>query len=86
MELQVFFRPGQLSFWARVDTGSCCNRLWVLLDGTQSLYISGNSQWNNYSLTIPLGIHEIEWRFARDFYVGQSTDAARIDDVVFVGQ
>ena len=86
VKFRGFFRPGQLSFWARVDTGSCCNRLWVLLDGTQSLYISGNSQWNNYSLTIPLGIHEIEWRFERDFYVGQSTDAARIDDVVFVGQ
>jgi len=81
-----FFRPGQLSFWARIDTGYCCNRMYVLVDGAQVQYISGSTQWNNFSIQIPLGIHTIEWRFEKDYYGGQTTDGAWIDDVVFVGQ
>jgi hypothetical protein len=81
-----FFRPGQLSFWARIDTGYCCNRMYVLMDGNQVQYISGSTQWNNFTIQIPLGIHDIEWRFERDYYGGQTTDAAWIDDVVFIGQ
>jgi hypothetical protein len=81
-----FFRPGELSFWALVDPGYCCNRLYVLIDGVQTLYIYGSTQWNSYTLPITLGIHEIEFRYERDWYGGQPGDVARIDDVVFVGQ
>jgi hypothetical protein len=81
-----FFRPGTLSFWARVDPGYCCNRMYVFVDGLQVQYISGGLQWNSYTIQIPLGIHEFEWRFERDFYGAQTSDAAWIDDVVFTGQ
>jgi hypothetical protein len=81
-----FFRPGQLTFWARVDPGYCCNRMYVLVDESSSLYISAGTQWTQYTIQVPLGVHEIEWRFEKDYYGGQTTDAAWIDDVVFVGQ
>jgi hypothetical protein len=81
-----FFRPGQLSFWALVDPGACCNRMLVLIDGVQILYVYGIAQWTSYSVPITLGIHEIEFRYEKDSYGAQPADAARIDDVVFVGQ
>ncbi|MEO8019839.1 MAG: hypothetical protein ABI769_18675 [Pseudomonadota bacterium] len=81
-----FFRPGQLTFWEQTDAGSCCNRLYVLVDGATVLYITGSTQWNSHTVPVTLGIHDIEWRFERDSYGGQASDAARIDDVVFVGQ
>jgi len=81
-----YFTAGQLSFWARVDTGACCNHLDVLVDGVQVLYLWGGPDWYNQTLPITLGIHEIEWRYARDSYGGSAADAARIDDVVFTGQ
>ena len=81
-----FFTAGALSFWARVDSGSCCNRMDVYIDGVQSLYLSGGPQWYNHTLQMTLGIHEIEWRYQRDSYGGLASDSARIDDVVFTGQ
>jgi hypothetical protein len=76
------FAAGTLSFWARLDAGSCCNRMYVFVDGQQVAYIYGDV-WTQYSAAISPGIREIEWRFERDTYSGQPTDAAYIDDVVF---
>ena len=86
VQFRGFFRPGQLTFWTRMDNGSCCNRMYVLVDGVQQLYLSGNGQWNSHTITLTLGIHDIEWRFDRESNGGQASDSARIDDVVFTGQ
>ena len=86
VKFRGFFTAGVLSFWARVDSGSCCNRMDVYVDGVQSLYLSGGPQWYNHTLQMTLGIHEIEWRYQRDSYGGLASDSARIDDVVFTGQ
>ena len=80
------FAAGTLSFWARLDYQYYYDRLYVLVDGVQHLYIypQSGSPWTNYTLTLPAGIHEIEWRFVSDSYGGQVTGAAWIDDVSFV--
>jgi len=85
VKFRGFFRPGTLSFWAQVDSGYCCNHVYVFVDGVQSLYLT-SSAWTNYNLALTLGIHEIEWRYETYYYGGQPTDSARIDDVVFTGQ
>ena len=57
--------------------------LWFTpVDGQQVAYIYGDV-WTQYSAAISPGIREIQWRFERDTYSGQPTDAAYIDDVVF---
>ncbi|HUQ08752.1 MAG TPA: hypothetical protein VM146_00455 [Steroidobacteraceae bacterium] len=81
-----FFAAGQLSFWARWDAGSCCNRLIVSIDGAQVLNAYTGNTWSQYTFPLVLGVHDIEWRFERDYYGGTSNDSARIDDVVFTGQ
>ena len=76
------FAAGTLSFWSRFDVGYCCDRLYVFVDGQQVAYIYGNV-WTRYSVAISPGIREIEWRYERDSYSGQTADAAYIDDVTF---
>jgi hypothetical protein len=80
------FRPGTLSFWARVEAGSCCNSMRVFIDGASVLYLSASTQWSQYQIPIPLGVHEIEWRYERYSYGLSSNDVGRIDDISFIGQ
>jgi len=81
-----YFRPGQLSFWAKADVGYCCNNLYVLIDGVSQLGGPMSTIWTNYTIQIPLGVHEIEWRYEKYYYGSTVGDAAWIDDVVFTGQ
>ena len=86
VKFRGFFRPGMLTFWAKVDIGYCCNRLYVSVDGAPIYNLGGSTQWNSFTLPLTLGVHEIEWRFETYSTVGGPTDSAWIDDVVFVGQ
>jgi hypothetical protein len=82
-----FFRPGTLTFYQRIDSSySCCDQLAIYVDGNYvnaSYHTSG--AWMQNQVTLTLGVHEIEWRFLRD-YNDTFSDSARIDDVVFTGQ
>ncbi|HEU5136784.1 MAG TPA: hypothetical protein VFU13_16680 [Steroidobacteraceae bacterium] len=80
------FVAGDLYFWTRVDSAYCCNYMRVYVDGVQRMNVSYNSTWNRYSVDLTAGVHEIEWRYENFTYSGQATDAARIDDVVFVAR
>ena len=31
----------------------------------------GNTNWNKHTVPITLGMHDIEWRFERDYYGGR---------------
>ncbi|MFL6600879.1 MAG: binary toxin-like calcium binding domain-containing protein, partial [Steroidobacteraceae bacterium] len=86
IQFHGFFSTGQLSFYAKVDAESCCDRLYVLVDGVQVLSMPATTQWNSLSVPITLGIHNVEWRYQKDSYGSQGTDAAWIDDVAFAGQ
>jgi hypothetical protein len=85
LRFRAFFATGTLSFWARLDTSYCCNRMYVSVDGNSALYLTSTGTWNQYTIPLSLGVHDIEWRFERD-YGATADDAARIDDVVFTGQ
>jgi hypothetical protein len=86
VRFRAFFATGTLTYWARLDASYCCNRMYVIVDGqTSAQYIATTGSWNQYSIPLTLGVHDIEWRFERD-YATTATDAARIDDVVFTGQ
>jgi hypothetical protein len=85
VKFRGFFRPGTLTYWAKVDNGSYYNHMYVLVDGVQWQYLT-SSGWNSYSLSLTLGIHEIEWRYETYSYGSQPSDSAWIDDVVFTAQ
>jgi hypothetical protein len=81
-----FFSTGQLSFYSRVESDSCCDRLNVLVDGVQVLSVPVTPQWTRLTVPIALGLRNVEWQFQKDWYGTQGADAAWIDDVAFVGQ
>jgi hypothetical protein len=80
-----FFTAGQLSFHARGDSQYCCDRLSVWVDGVLTGTQYTSNQWNQIAIPIAFGVHTIEWRFEKESYYNQTSDA-HIDDVVFVGQ
>jgi hypothetical protein len=78
-----FFTAGQLSFYTKADPGGCCDRLLVLVDNVQTLYVYPNAAWTQQSLPITLGVHNIEWRYERDPYSPAGTHAVWMDDLAF---
>ena len=81
---RAFFPAGDLSFYARVDDDNCCDRLSVYIDGVQVFWTFGQFNWTRFSTPIEEGLHDIEWRYEKNSYGAQVTDAAWIDDVTFV--
>lgn len=81
---RAFFPAGELSFYAKVDDGACCDRLSLYIDGVQVLWTFGAVDWTRLSAPIEAGSHDIEWRYEKNSYGAQVTDAAWIDDVTFV--
>ena len=59
-----------------------------LLDqnGCAVLSAASVNQWNQLSVPLTLGVHNVEWRYQKDSYGTQGADAAWIDNVAFVGQ
>jgi hypothetical protein len=78
------FAAGDLTFWSKLDAGYCCNRLEVAIDGVIVLSLFPDTLWTSHTIPVPVGAHDIEWRYRRYDYGGQTTDAGWIDDMVFV--
>jgi hypothetical protein len=86
-KFRAYFSNGTLSFWGRVESEGCCDRLEVYVDGNYRLFIDPNGPWANYSVALSAGIHEVEWRYHKDYSPGSGgVDAAWIDDVMFTAQ
>jgi hypothetical protein len=84
---RVYFTAGTLNFWARVDAGSCCDRTYVFVDGVMQNYLPTNADWQQFSIPLAAGFHDIEWRYERDTLVGVSSNyAVWIDDLSFTAQ
>ncbi len=81
---RAVFSNGQLSFQARLDS-SCCERVVVLLDGVEQTYLYGNTPWTTRTIPVGPGVHEVEWRFQRDYFSSNPAGSAWLDNVSFVG-
>ena len=77
------FAAGTLSFSARVDAESCCDKLKVYVDGALSLAIPANSAWTQYQINLTSSQHTVEWRYEKDASGAAGADAAWIDDIVY---
>ncbi|MBM0105192.1 hypothetical protein JM946_10540 [Steroidobacter sp. S1-65] len=80
-----YFVAGQLSFQAKVDAHGCCSRLSVFLDGTAVGSAPGGNQWNLVTITVPAGLHDIEFRYVKEIHYDVSGDAW-IDNLMFTAQ
>ena len=85
IQFRGLFSAGTLSFAARVDSESCCDKLYFYIDGVQTHIISSNLNWAVFSANVTSGEHIFEWRYVKDGSVNTGADAAWIDNIVFVG-
>ncbi|MCB9507290.1 MAG: DUF4215 domain-containing protein [Myxococcales bacterium] len=76
--------PGEVSFWARVSSEACCDRLNFRVDGT-SLGQWGGIEWTELRFPLAAGPHTLSWTYSKDGTVNTGDDAAFIDDVRVTG-
>lgn len=76
--------PTNVSFWWRISAGAQAF-LEVSVDGSISNSISGETAWQQQTLALPDGDHQLAWTFRKEDagYVGQ--DAAWVDQLVLGG-
>jgi hypothetical protein len=73
--------PTTLDFRWKVDSEANYDKLSYLLDGVVKESISGTTAWALRSVTIPSGVHQVEWQYAKDSSVASGADAGWVDTV-----
>ena len=79
--VQAVFSAGNGSFSSRVDSEESWDKLMFLIDGRVIREWSGLVDWNEYKFSITSGVHELEWRYQKDFANSRGADAAWLDNV-----
>ncbi len=83
--LSGLFSAGTLQFYAKVDAESCCDKLYVYVDGSlrQTIAYYQAANWAQFSVALASGSHQIEWRYVKDGSVSTVNDSVWIDNVTF---
>ena len=76
--------PGTLSFWWKVSSEEGFDRVSFKMDTPSALRaISGETDWQQVTLPIPAGAHQVSWVYAKDGSVSVGQDAGWVDEVTF---
>ena len=77
--------PGTLGFWWKASSEETWDFLEFYVDGVlQSGRLSGETEWQERSLTLAAGLHTVKWRYVKDAWDNSGQDAGWVDSVVFV--
>jgi len=74
--------PGNLTFRWGVSSATG-DQLTLLLDGAVQRWIEGSVFFNSATLAIPVGLHTVRWRYAKDASGSSGDDRAYLDSVSF---
>jgi M6 family metalloprotease-like protein len=75
--------PGQLRFLWKVSSELNYDYLRLTLDGKEVGAISGETDWAEYSLLIPGGLHRLAWSYVKDSVLTGGQDRGWLDQVHF---
>ncbi len=73
--------PATVTFWWKVSSELDYDTLDLLLDGGFQDSISGEADWAQTSVEIPLGLHLLEWRYTKDSQDLAGSDAGYLDQI-----
>lgn len=73
--------PGILRFSWKVSSESNYDFLQLLVNGVQRQQISGFVDWQEVSIELGAGEHELTWRYVKDGSVNSGLDAGWVDNV-----
>jgi hypothetical protein len=76
--------PGTLSFWWKVSSETNADILSVFLNGRQEAFISGEVDWEQFSLELPSGPQFLEWIYSKTTLVGTGADRGWVDQLTLV--
>jgi hypothetical protein len=76
---------GTLTFWWRVSSEAFFDTLRLYVDGIEQASISGETSWQQRSVTLGSGSHTVEWRYSKDSSESRGADAGWVDQVTFAG-
>ena len=71
-----------LSFKAKVSSEGKYDYLNVYVDGTLVRSLSGELDWNTYSIMLNPGTHTVKFAYEKDFLFSDGEDTAWLDDIV----
>ncbi len=78
--------PGDLTFFWRVSSEQLYDFLEVYLDGERVDQLSGETGWRpGPTITIPSGMHTVEWTYVKDSSISSGSDRGWVDSVAFSG-
>ncbi len=78
--------PGRLSFFWKVSSEQDYDFLKFYLDGSAAPAvpgISGETDWQPVTVSIPAGTHTVRWEYSKDDYVSEGQDCGWVDKVVY---
>ncbi|MEM7160529.1 MAG: hypothetical protein AAF799_47270 [Myxococcota bacterium] len=79
-----FAVAGEMRFFHRESTESCCDDLFFFVDGVQEAGWSGTGGPVEHIQPVTAGVHTFEWRYDKDGSVNTGADTVWIDDVFMV--
>ncbi|MFM1769198.1 MAG: hypothetical protein RJA22_1727 [Verrucomicrobiota bacterium] len=73
--------PGMLRFWWKTSCEPVNDRLVLTRNGSEVARLSGESDWQPRSLSLPSGSHILRWIYSKNSSTVQGRDAAWIDAI-----
>ena len=76
--------PGVASFWWKVSSEPTDDDLTFFLNGSEQAAISGEVDWTQRTLNVPLGAQTLRWTYVKDSSTSAGQDRAWVDQFSFV--
>lgn len=74
---------GEISFYYKTDTESCCDELHFYIDGVdQSGTGLVNASWTNQTYPLAAGVRVLRWAHEKDFSSSTGADEVYLDDIL----
>lgn len=70
------------SFKWKVSSEANFDRLVFYMDGDEAGSITGETGWQTFSITVPYGVHNLQWQYMKDYSVRSGQDRAYLDQLV----
>jgi len=83
LEVSLDCASGDITFYRKVSSESCCDHLKFFIDGVEKGNWSGEEDWAEVSSPVDEGTRTFEWTYSKDDSVSEGDDTAWIDDIVF---
>jgi len=71
-----------LSFYYKVSSESCCDKLRFYIDGVQQNSWGGTIPYTQVTYPLVAGTYVLRWSYTKDFSISSGADTAYVDDVL----